>query len=197
MMKAFPTLIAGALVTWSAPAVAGNSLVGAGPTKGIAKSSMSATPDGEWNRLGRKDGKLVEVWTKDGDGLNKVMFIGGVPSTQPLFKEANKKERPLPKVSDNMLLTDIPELLESSYRIQFDVRQMTVDLQEPAQVGGHPGLRFTYTFVRGDDEVERKGEALGTFVKGKLYLVTYEAPAIYFFDKDIAAFKALASSLKM
>ena len=196
-MKLFSVIAAASIVATAVPAQAGNSLVSAGPTKGIAKSSMSATPDGEWNRLGRKDGKLVEVWTKDGDGLNKVMFIGGVPSTQPLFKEANKKERPLPKVSENMLLTDIPELLESSYRIQFDVRQMTVDLQEPAQVIGQPGLRFTYTFVRGDDEVERKGEALATFVKGKLYLVTYEAPAIYFFEKDVGAFRTLASSLKI
>lgn len=196
-MKLFSVIAAASIIASVVPAYAGNSLVNAGPTKGIAKSSMSATPDGEWNRLGRKDGKLVEVWTKDGDGLNKVMFIGGVPSAQPLFKEANKKERPLPKVSENMLLTDIPELLESSYRIQYDVRQMAVDLQEPAQVAGQQGLRFTYTFVRGDDEVERKGEALATFVRGKLYLVTYEAPAIYFFEKELGAFRTLASSLRM
>ncbi len=57
---------------------------------------------------------------------------------------------------------------------------MTIESQEPTTFGGHPGLKFTYTFVSGNDEVERKGEAVGAVVKGKLYLVSYEAPSIYF-----------------
>lgn len=181
----------------SAPAFAGNSLVSPAPQTGIAKSSLSATPDGEWNRLARRDGKFVELWTKDGDALNKVTFFGGVPAGEPLFREADKKNRPLPKVNGNMLMTDIPAILESSYRIQYDVRTMTIDTQEPADFGSHPGLRFTYTFVSGNDEVERKGEALGAIVKGKLYLISYEAPSIYFFEKDLPAFRHLASTLKM
>jgi len=196
-MKKITALIAVTSILSCEPALAGNSLVSPTAQTGIAKSSLSATPDGEWNRLGRRDGKFVELWTKDGDSLNKVSFFGGVPVGEALFKEVDKKNRPLPKVSDGMLITDIPTLLESSYRIQFDVRTMTIESQEPATLGGHPGLRFAYTFVSGNDEVERKGEAFGAVVKGKLYLVSYEAPSIYFFDKDLPAFRHLASTLKM
>lgn len=181
----------------STPATAGNSLVSPGQQKGIAKSALSATPDGEWNRLGRRDGKFVELWTKDGDNLNKVAFFGGIPVGTAMFREADKKNRPLPKVSDNMLITDIPTLLESSYRIQFNVNLMTIDSQEPASFDGHPGIKFTYTFVTEMDGVERKGEALGAFVKDRLYLVSYEAPSIYFFEKDLPAFRSLASTLKL
>lgn len=196
-MKKITAFVVATSVLSCAPALAGNSLVSPTAQKGIAKSSLSATPAGEWNRLGRRDGKFVELWTKDGDSLNKVSFFGGVPVGDPLFKEADKKNRPLPKVSDGMLITDIPTILESSYRIQFDVRTMTIESQEPTTFGGHPGVKFTYTFVSGNDEVERKGEAFGAVVKGKLYLVSYEAPSIYFFDKDLPAFRQLASTLKM
>lgn len=172
-----------------------NSLVAPGPQVGIAKSKLTANPDGEWNRLSRKDGKRVELWTLDGDSLNKVVFFGGIPVGEPLLREIDKKNRPLPKVAGNMLITDIPALLEGTYRSQFSVNQMTIDTQEPALLSGNKGIRFTYSFTRTDDEVQRKGEGIGAIVKGQLYLVVYEAPALYFFDKDLAKFRKLAESL--
>ena len=178
----------------AAPVLA-NSLVAPGPRAGIAKSRLSASPAGEWNRLSRSEGKYVETWTLDGDALNKVNFFGGVATGQPLLRQANKN-RPLPKVAGNMLITDIPVLLETTYRSQFAVNQMQIDSQEPALLGGRKGIRFTYSFTRADDEVQRKGEAIGAMVDGKLYLVTYEAPALYFFAKDIEKFRTLAASLK-
>ena len=98
----------------AAPVLA-NSLVAPGPRAGIAKSRLSASPAGEWNRLSRSEGKYVETWTLDGDALNKVNFFGGVATGQPLLRQANKN-RPLPKVAGNMLITDIPVLLERSAR---------------------------------------------------------------------------------
>ena len=191
-------LIAIAIVaaTVAAPALA-NSLISPKLQTKIARSSLSAQPASEWNRLSARGGKNVEVWTIDGDDLNKVTFYGGVPVGQTLFKQADKKHAPLPRVSANMLITDIPGLLESSYRIQLNTSQMSIDSLEPASVGGHNGVKFTYSFVRMDDEVKRKGEAVGAFVAGRLYIVAYEAPAIHFFDKDVAKFRQLAGTLKI
>lgn len=180
----------------AAPAL-GNSLVAPGPRSKIARSSISATPAHEWNKLSFRGGKKVEVWTIDGDELNKVTFYGGVPVGEPLFREADKRDAPLPRVTANMLITDIPTILESSYRVQLGTSQMSIDSQEPALLGGHKGIRFTYSFVRQSDEVQRKGEAIGAFVQGRLYLVTYEAPAIHFFDKDVEKYRQLAATLKI
>ncbi|WP_347271467.1 hypothetical protein [Rhizorhabdus histidinilytica] len=176
---------------------AANSLVSAGPRPNIAGSSFSAAPVDEWNRLSRKDGKNVEIWTRDGDQLNKVTFFGGIPSGKPLVREIDKKRQPLPKVAADMLITDIPVMLESTYRIQYAVSQMDIDSQEPATLGGHKAIRFTYRFAREDDGVRRKGEAIGAFVGGKLYLVTYEAPALYFFDRDVEKYRKLAATLAL
>ena len=180
----------------SAPSLA-NSLIAAGPRADIAGSKLSAKPDGEWNRLSRTDGKNVEIWTRDGDALNKVTFFGGIPSGKPLVREADKKRQPLPKLSANMLIIDIPALLESTYRSLGVVNQMSIDNQEPATLGRQKAIRFTYRFTRGDDEVRRKGEGVGTLLDGKLYLVTYEAPELYFFDKDVEKYRQLAASLSL
>jgi len=192
-------LIAASLCAVSAaagPALAGNSLIAAGSQAKVAGASISARPDGEWNRLGMKLGKNTEVWTLDGPELNKITFYGGIPVGQPLFKELDKKQKPLPRVSSNMLITDIPAILENSYRSQFNATQMSIDSQEPAIVSGHKGVTFTYSYARQEDEVQRKGEAYGAMVGNKLYLIAYEAPALHFFDKDVGKFRRLAQTLK-
>lgn len=187
--------LSAALALGAAPLFA-NALVAPGPTAGIAKSRFSAAPDSEWNRLSAREGKKAETWTLDGPELNRVTFFGGVAVGEPLLREFDKKNKPLPLVTRGMLITDIPVLLETSYRAQGRVSRFTVDLVEPAQVGGHKGVRFAYSYVR-EDDVERKGEAIGAIVNDQLYLTTYEAPAIYFFDRDLEKFRQLASTIKM
>jgi hypothetical protein len=194
MRKSFVVLL---LTVLAASPATSNSLVSPGPRAKIARSTLAATPTNEWNKLSLRGGKNVEVWTIDGDELNKVTFYGGIEVGKPLYREADKKDRPLPRVTANMLITDIPTLLESSYRSQFSVSQMSIDSQEPTLVSGHNGIRFSYTFVRNDEDVVRKGEAVGAFVGDRLYLAAFEAPAIHFFDKDVAKFRQLAGTLRV
>ena len=173
-----------------------NSLVAPGARANIAKSSITASPNGEWNRLSRVDGKNMEVWTRDGANLNKVSFFGGIAVGLPLFKERDRKNAPLPKVSGGMLLPDIPTLFESTYRSQYKVSRMSIDRQEGAVLDGKPAIRFSYTYIRNEDEVQRSGEAVGSVVNNKLYMVTYEAPEIYFFNKDRENFQQIIQTLK-
>ena len=172
-----------------------NKLIAPGPVTPIAKSSFSAKPAGEWNRLNLREGKHTETWTLDGPLLNRVDFFGGVAVGQPLFRETDKKRQPLPKVSSGMLITDIPVLLETTYRAQLRAKRLDINEQEPAMFGAAKGVRFTYRFVRADDDVERRGEALAAVKGDKLYLITYEAPALHFFEKDIVRFRALAATI--
>lgn len=189
--------VAMSTVALIATAASANSLISPGVHTNIGKSNLSASPTTEWNRLSERGGKNVEVWTLDGDGLNKITFYAGIPIGEPLLKETDKKHAPLPRVTPNMLITDIPALLESTYRIQLHTMQMSIDDEEPTVVGGHKGIKFTYSYVREDDEVQRKGEAVGAFVDDRLYIVSYEAPAIHFFDKDVGKFRELVGTLRI
>jgi len=189
-------LLMGAVALLATSAFA-NSLINPGPHSNIARSNLSAAPASEWNKLSARGGKNVEIWTLDGGGLNKITFFGGIPVGDPLFKEVDKKHDPLPRVTPNMLITDIPAILESTYRIQLHTMQMSIDDEEPTLVGGHKGIKFTYSFIRQDDELQRKGEAVGAFVGDRLYIIAYEAPAVHFFDKDVDKFRQLVTTLKI
>ncbi len=193
-MKTISMTLAAAILLAS-PAAHAHKLIKPGIQSNIARKAFSASPTIEWNRLDQKEGKYQEIWTVDGDELNRVMFFGGVPVGEALFKERSK-EQPLPKVSAGMLITDIPSLLESTYRAQGRTARMTIEEQYPAVLDGKNGIRFVYSYVGRDDEVERKGEAFGAVVDGRLFLVNYEAPRLFFFDKDLANFRQIATSLR-
>lgn len=193
-MKAIIFLVTTALV--ATPVLAGNSLVASGQSVQVAKSAMSVTPTSEWNRLGRRPGKNGEIWTLDGDGLNKVTFYGGIAPGTTLFREVDKKNTPLPQFSTTMLPTDYPGFLEKSYRIALGTAVFSIDGMEPVKLGGADGIKFTYSFVEGGKEVQRKGEGRAALIKGQLFMITYEAPALHFFEQSIGQFQQIADSVK-
>ncbi|HTI66617.1 MAG TPA: hypothetical protein VL460_03605 [Caulobacteraceae bacterium] len=191
------TVAAPIVAIWAAsPALAGNSLIAPGKKAAVARSTLSVTPSSEWNKMGARPGRNSETWTLDGDGLNDVTFYGGVGDGQTLFKEVDKANRPLPRVSSTMLVTDIPTLLENSYRIALGTSLISIDAIEPTSFAGEKGVRFTYSFTKQDEEVRRRGEARAAMVKGKLYMITYEAPALHYFDRSLTAARELADSAK-
>ena len=60
-----------------------------------------------------------------------------------------------------------------------------------------PGIHFTYSFTQEGEEVKRNGDATGAVVGGKLYLITFEAPVIYYFDRDVPKYRGVVSSAKL
>ena len=108
----------------------------------------------------------------------------------------DKTNRPLPRFSKTMLLPDIIQLFESSYRVALTTPLFTVETVEPAPFAGADGFRFTYSFAVAD-EVKRRGEARGAIIGGKLYMVTYEAPRIHYYDRDYASFVKIAESARI
>ena len=185
-----------AIVATAAPVAAGNKLIPAGQRIAVAKSAMTVMPGVEWNKLAERPGRNSESWTQDGDELNELTFYGGIEPGKPLFREVDKKNQPLPKVSASMLITDIPVLLENSYRIALSAASVEIDGIAPIEFAGSKGVRFTYTFSKQNETLQRRGEARGAVVGGKLYLVTYEAPSLYYYDRSAAAARMVADSVR-
>lgn len=178
---------------FATPAVAGNRLMPANTAARIANSSLSVTPSRDWNRLSARPGRAGEVWTLDSDQLNNVTFYAGIESDRTLMREVDRRNRPLPRFSSTMLLADVPALLENSYRVGRGLAVFSMDRVEPVAFAGQNGVRFNYSYT-GEDEVRRRGEAYGAITGGKLYLITFEAPQIYFFDASIESFRQLVGS---
>lgn len=186
-----------ALLSLATPAVAANKLMPPGVAVAVAKSAMTVTPDREWNRLSFRPGALGETWTIDGDVLNNLSFYGGILPGTPIFREVDRKNRPLPKFRADMLPTDIPALFEQSYRIASNTSLFQIDAIEPAKVGGKDGVRFRFSFTRQGEDVERKGEAVAAIVGGKLWLISFEAPALHYHGAGIAAARAVMDSARL
>lgn len=195
-MTAKYLVIVATIAALATAASAGNTLIPAGKRVAVAKSAMTVQPGTEWNKLSARPGRNAETWTQDGDDLNDLSFYGGIESGRPLFREVDRKNKPLPKVSATMLITDIPVLLENSYRIARDASSMTIDTIAPTLFAGNKGVRFTYTFSQQNETLQRRGEARGAVIGGKLYLVTYEAPSLYYYDRSAGAAQAVADSVR-
>lgn len=195
-MKAEPILAAAAALLLLPTSATAHKLITKGLRVPVAKSALTIDPGIDWNRMNARPGRNAEAWTLDGLALNEVTFYGGVAGDHALFKEVDKKNRPLPRFAANMLPTDVVQLFESSYRIAGGSALFAVDGIEPATFAEHRGFRFRYHFTL-ENEVRRDGEAAGAIVGGKLYLVTYEAPTIYYYGRNLVDYRALVASARL
>jgi hypothetical protein len=128
---------------------------------------------------------------------NQIEFIGGVANGEPLAKERNKKDKPLPKFNAKMLPTDVAQAYEQTQRIVTQSPDFTIDSMEPVTFAGHPGVKFTFHFTRPEEELTRKGEARGAIIGGRLYMITYTATALHYFDAHLAQAQAIMDSAKV
>ena len=198
MKKLIGALLAAMLLALpSTPAFAGWKLIEKDERVEVAKSDMAVTPGINWNRWTRRPVKQSEVWTLDGVNLNELYFVSKLPAGKTLYKEVDKKERPLPKLSSSLELTDIPEFYESSSRIVLNTSVFEMTSIEPAKMGEYDAVKFTFEYSVEGSSLLRKGLAVGTMIKGQLHLISYVAPAVYFFDRDIAEVEAIMAGVTM
>lgn len=179
----------------AAPVLAGWKLVEEDKPVVIGKSSMKVTPSENWNRWSVRPVKEGEIWTRDGTNLNELYFVTGLPAGMTLYKDTQKKERPLPKLSAKLDLTEIPEFYESSTRLVLGTSVFEMTSVEPAKMGGQDAVKFAFEYAIEGSPLKRRGMGVGTMVKGQLYLITFLAPATHFFERDRAEVEAIMASV--
>lgn len=157
--------------------------------------AFAVTPTRDWNRLDGNRGKNTETWTLDGEQLNELTFYGGIEPGRPLLRERNKKTDPLPKFDAATLAVEIPELLEGTYRTAKGTTAFEVTALEPSRFLDTDGITFSYRYVDGEHLV-RKGEAKAAIIGGKLFMMTFEAPRLHYFDRGIGEFRKMSESAK-
>lgn len=162
----------------------------------VADSKLTVTPARDWNRLSGKIGKNTETWTLDGGQLNDLTFFGGIEPGRPLVKERSKKHAPLPKFTASTLLIEVPELLEGTYRTYKELAAFTVTSATPSTFLGREAVEFTYEFTDRDG-LTRKGEAKAAIIDKKLFMVTFDAPRLHYYDRARDDYRAIVASAKL
>lgn len=190
------TLLVAAAMALAIPgsAVAGWKVMAAGLPVTVGKSGLKVVPGNDWNKASARPSKKGEMWTLDGLSLNELSFFAAILPGEPLLKERQKKDKPLPRFSAQMLAPDIVQMFEATTRITLGTSLFEVDGVEPATLAGHQGVRFTYHYAVQGDELRRNGEARAAVIDGKLYLINFQAPAIHYFDANIGEVRKIMDS---
>ncbi len=155
-----------------------------GPGRTTIDNQMSVDPQIAWTRLNTQSlapKTPAQGWTVDGFSLDQLLFYPGIADNQPLIRQVAGQEK-LPVFKKDMTAPEIMELLEATVtRSSRSTLTETHNLR-PADFGGVPGFRFEMNFTL-RDELPRKAVVVGTVKDDKLYMIAYQAPRIYYYEK--------------
>ena len=168
-----------------------------GEVRKVGKSNLAVTAIGDWNRSTQRQTGESENWTQHGTGLDDLGFYVGIKKGEALFRQRDKKKDPLPKFDPAMLPTDIVEWFENSARIALTSAVFEVGAVRPAQLAGHPGVEMDFSYATEGDNLERKGTARAAVIGQRLYLITYDAPKIHYYDAGLPTALAVMNSARL
>ena len=197
-MKRFSIAAAGLLLALMpmTPVSAGWKLIAHGEQVSVAKGTLMVTAGEDWNRWTVRPVKKSEVWTLDGVGLNELYFVSALLPGETLYRDAKKKDQPLPAMRSGMDLADIPDFVESSMRVALDTSEFEMTGTEAVKFAERPGVRFMFNYAVAGSPLVRKGLGVGTVAGGQLYLVTFVAPETYYFERDLPKAEAIIASAR-
>jgi len=195
-MRLTPWLAAAALCALAGCAA---QMVKVEPGQVTVKDALSLNTANAWNRfeLGQQYLSVApgaaEVWTQDGITLDALAFFVGVTQGETLGRAISGKK--LPQFRSTMTPGEIVELYEQM--VTQDGSAFALKRVAPGRFGDQPGFRFEHTITRKSDNVLLKGVGQAAVVKGKLYLVAFTAPSIYYYDRHLPQVEPLMASARI
>ena len=193
--KANVFLAVALLASLTAPAFASWAVMKSDAEVKVAKGTMTVKPAAEWNRSSLRPSRRSEAWTRDGVNLNELTFFGAIADGESILRQGYTTTEKLPKFKSDMLPTDISEMFEATNRMVLQSPVFKMGKVEPAKLGTHDGVRFSYSYSATAEDIDRRGEAVAAIVEGKLYIVNFVAPSLHYFDANIGEVRAMVAAI--
>lgn len=165
----------------------------------VGDGSMSVVPPRPWNRRRDvlfDDVRSVELWTLDGPLLDGITFISGLRSGHFMVRQSHRADQQVPKFRADMPPPEIAAMLESLYRVQGGAVDFHTLSIKPRPFLGTNGFQFDYEHLD-DDELWRKGRAVGAVIDGHLYLIMFDAARSHYYDAALPDFEAIVASARL
>jgi hypothetical protein len=160
---------------------------------------MVVIPPRPWNRhrpIFFEDVRQVEDWTLDGPLLDGISFVSGLKNDKSLVRQRRTASEQVPLFRSNMTPPEITAMIESLYRVRGGtVEFRTVSLQ-PRPFLGTNGFQFDFEHLD-DDELWRRGRAVGAVIDGKLYLILLDAARSHYYQDTLPDFEAVVTSARV
>jgi hypothetical protein len=204
-MRKFAILAATALALSACSTVGGEgfgysdySLVRAA-RKPVGDGSMVVTAPRPWNRhrpIFFEDVRQVEDWTQNGPLLDGISFVTGLKDRKSLIRQRRTASQQVPLFRSNMTAPEVAAMIESLYRVRGgSVDFRTLSLQ-PRPFLGANGFQLDYEHLD-DDELTRRGRAVGVVINGKLYMILLDAAKAHYWDAVLPDYEALVASAEL
>jgi len=125
--------------------------------------------------------------TRDGTGIHAISITRRYPDTA--FPTIKKKS------VATMLAPEAADLYVAELRKRTGLERLTVTSNKPARVDGKPGFQLLMQF-KNDDGLRIQIMTYGFVDKTGFYTISYRAPVLYYFDRDIKEFSNTVNSFK-
>jgi hypothetical protein len=165
----------------------------------VGDGSMAVTPPREWNRVSTTwaidDIRAVEDWTLNGPYLDSLSFVTGLKGGRYIIRQNKRDAQQVPKFRSDMTAPEVTAMLESFYRVKAGTVDFRTTSLKPRTLMGYPGFQWDYDHLD-QDEVWRRGRAVGAVIDGRLYLILFDGARMHYFDNAVADFEAVANSAR-
>jgi hypothetical protein len=154
-------------------------------------SAYTIEPHVAWSRTSTGP---RELWTIDGPLLDSVRFFNGLVDGDSLFEPTVARTDQLPLYRKSMTPLEIRDFVFASLNRAGYEKLATDDLRV-ADFGGDQGFRFEHRFAT-EDGLRKKGFFIGAINNGRLYLIEFAAPEIYYYEKHRATVERMIGSIR-
>jgi hypothetical protein len=165
----------------------------------VGDGHMTVAPPRPWNRhrpILFEDIRQVEEWTLDGPLLDGISFVSGLKNGKSLIRQRRTASEQVPVFRSDMTPPEIAAMIESLYR----VRGGTVDFRtlslKPRAFLGTNGFQLDFEHLD-DDELWRKGRAVGAVVNGQLYLILLDAAKSHYYQETLPDFEMVVATARL
>jgi hypothetical protein len=165
----------------------------------VGDGSLSVAPPRPWNRhrpVLFEDVRDVEDWTLNGPLLDGISFVTGLRNGKNLIRQRRTTSQQVPVFRSNMTAPEITAMIESLYRVRggaVDFRTLSL---QPRPFLGANGFQLDYEHLD-DDELWRRGRAVGAVINGELYLILLDAAKSHYYDATLPDFEAVVASAQL
>jgi hypothetical protein len=165
----------------------------------VGDGSMAVTPPREWNRVSTvwaiDDIRAVEDWTLNGPYLDSLSFVTGLKGGRYIIRQNKRDAQQVPKFRSDMTAPEITAMLESFYRVKAGSVDLRTTSLKPRTLMNYPGFQWDYDHLD-QDEVWRRGRAVGAVIDGRLYLILLDGTRMHYFDAAVPDFEAVVNSAR-
>jgi hypothetical protein len=149
-----------------------------------------------WNQFERGLNPMAASWTNEGLFVDTLQFFVGIKDGGLIAPTPSEPKGVAPLVfKSSMKPAEVATLFQNLWA--RDGSTFSVDRIEPHNWLGGEGFRVEFSVVRRADEVKLLGVAWGAIRGGELFIISFTAPRLHFFDRYRPRAEAVARSARL